>query len=78
MRKNIDVSKAADLVGETFEKGDSVMVYGYAGRVRHLRVFHDGKAAYVRTGKRGTCKIYLDEMKRAVQIDGIELPLFYE
>lgn len=80
MRKEIEVNDAANIVSQSFEKGDSVIVHRYSGfnsQPRHLRVYHDGEA-YVRTGKRGSRKLYLNQMARAVIDDGIEKPVFYE
>jgi len=79
--RDIDVNAAAKLVGDTFDRNDisrsHVMVRMVGQQFRKYRVYHDG-SAYIRVGKRATVKLYLDDMSRAVMMDGFTLPSFYE
>ena len=73
---DMTIQTAIDIAEREFANGyKKVMVERYAThRIpnptrRHLRLFKNGVGLYVRTGKRGTCKIYLKDMADARIVD---------
>ena len=49
------------------------------GAFRSLRLYKNNEGElYVRVGKRGSCRVYLKEMKRADIAAGTQTPIFYE